>query len=79
MAREIGSMTALQMNAEMQSVYSRYEEFINNSDKIFEIVSANADKIKSAVLADEIVFGEVSGFEKELSINGEAVVFGVSK
>ncbi|MBO5609214.1 MAG: isoleucine--tRNA ligase [Eubacterium sp.] len=53
--------------------------YINNSDKIAEIVSANADKIKSAVLADEIVFGEVSGFEKELSINGEAVVFGVSK
>ena len=50
--------------------------YINNSDKIAEIVSANADKIKSAVLADEIVFGEVSGFEKELSINGEAVVFG---
>ena len=51
--------------------------YIEKNDKIFEIVSANADKIKPAVLADDIILGEMSGFTKDQSINGEAVTFGV--
>ncbi len=51
--------------------------YIDKNDKIFEIVSANADKIKPAVLADDIILGEMSGFTKDQSINGEAVTFGV--
>lgn len=53
--------------------------YIDNSQKIAEIVTRNDDKIKAAVLADYIMLGRMAGFTKELDINGEAVTFGVSK
>ena len=53
--------------------------YIDNSEKIAEIVTKYADKIKDAVLADYIMLGKMAGFTKELDINGEEVTFGVSK
>ena len=53
--------------------------YIVSGDKISEIVTKNADKIKSSVLADYIKLGSMAGFTKELDINGEEATFGVSK
>ena len=53
--------------------------YIDKNDKIADIVSKHADKLKAAVLADNIVIGEMSVFSKDQSINGEDVTFGVSK
>ena len=53
--------------------------YIVSGDKISEIVTKNADKIKSSVLADYIKLGSMAGFTKELDINGEEATFGVAK
>ena len=37
------------------------------------------EEIKSEVLADKITEGELSGYEKEWSINGEKVTLAVEK
>lgn len=39
----------------------------------------NLDEIKSEVLADNVIFGKINGYEKEWNINGEKVTFGVEK
>ena len=60
-------------------VTDRIKFYVDENDKILEIVQNNKDKIKAAVLADEIISGSVSGFTKEWNINGEAVKFGVER
>ena len=51
----------------------------DGNDKIKEIIEKNAEQIKAEVLADEIWLGEMKGHTAEWKINGEAVVFGVTK
>ena len=51
---------------------------LGDNENISNIVNKNEEKIKAAVLADNIVIGEVTGFTKEWNINGEAVSIGVS-
>jgi isoleucyl-tRNA synthetase len=51
----------------------------DNNDKIAEILTRNAEEIKSEVLAEHIILGETKGFSKEWNINGEDVVLGVEK
>ncbi len=53
--------------------------YADNNDKIFKIFEDNTDEIKGDVLADEIILGEVKGFVKDWSINGEEVTLGVAK
>ncbi|MBO4863758.1 MAG: isoleucine--tRNA ligase [Eubacterium sp.] len=60
-------------------VTDRITLYIDKNDKISEIITANDEKIKAAVLADEIRLGEMSGFTKQWDINGEEVTFGVEK
>ncbi len=51
----------------------------DNNDKIADVMTRNADVIKSDVLAKRIILGETKGFVKDVSINGETVTFGVEK
>ncbi len=52
---------------------------VDKNDRIKTIMEDNLDEIKSEVLADNVKFGRISGYEKEWNINGETVVFGVEK
>ena len=49
------------------------------NDRIKEIMAANADQIKSEVLAEEIVWDQTEGYTADWKINGEAVTLGVVK
>ena len=49
------------------------------SAKIADIITKNADTIKSETLADEIDTSKTDGHTKEWNINGEAVTLGVEK
>ncbi len=51
----------------------------DGNDKIRDIITANADQIKSEVLAEEIFLGEMQGHTADWKINGEAVTLGVTK
>ena len=53
--------------------------YVDKNDKIKQIIAGNSDLIKSEVLAEDIVLGEIKGYEKEWNINGEAVAMGVAK
>ena len=48
-------------------------------EKIEELIRANADQIKSEVLAVDVKFDEANGYGKEWSINGENVTMGVER
>ena len=52
---------------------------IDGNDKLADIISRNADTIKSETLTDEISCGSLSGFTKDWNINGESVNLGVEK
>lgn len=51
----------------------------SDNDKLAEIIKANVDQVKSETLADDIVFGSVSGYNKHWNLNGESVLLGVEK
>lgn len=51
----------------------------NGNDRIRRIITDNAEWIKEEVLADEIFIGEMKGHTADWMINGEAVIFGVTK
>lgn len=53
--------------------------YVSGNKKIEDIAVKNIDDIKSVVLADEMVFDRVSGFEKEWNLNGEDVTIAVEK
>ncbi len=52
---------------------------VDKNDTIKTIIENNLDEIKSEVLADNVIFGKINGYEKEWNINGEKVTFGVEK
>ena len=52
---------------------------VDKNDTIKAIMENNLDEIKSEVLADNVIFGKINGYEKEWNINGEKVTFGVQK
>ena len=51
----------------------------DGNERIAELVKANADEIKTEVMADHIHLGQMKGFVKEWNINGESVMLGVQK
>ena len=53
--------------------------YIDNNEKLSQVVVGNDEKIKAAVLADHIILGKMAGFTKEWNINGETVTFGVAR
>ena len=52
---------------------------VDKNDKIKAIIEDNLDEIKSEVLADNVEFDRINGYEKEWNINGEKVTFSVEK
>ena len=52
---------------------------VDKNDKIKTIIEDNLDEIKSEVLADNVEFDRINGYEKEWNINGEKVIFSVEK
>ena len=53
--------------------------YADKNDKIKQIIGKNSELIQSEVLAEDIVLGEIKGYEKEWNINGETVAMGVVK
>ena len=53
--------------------------YVDNNEKIADIIIRNADTIKHDTLAQIIEIGKMAGFTKEWSINGEKVTFGVTQ
>ena len=51
----------------------------DGNERIREIITDHAEQIKSEVLADEIFIGEMKGHTADWNINGEPVIFGVTK
>ena len=49
------------------------------NEKIEALIKANADQIKSEVLAVDVKLDEADGYVKEWSINGENVTLGVER
>ncbi len=60
-------------------VMDKITVYVSGSDKAADIMTANADEIKTDVMAEGIVTGETDGFSKEWNINGEKVTLGVKK
>ena len=52
---------------------------VDKNDTIKAIIENNLDEIKSEVLADNVIFGKINGYEKEWNINGETGMLGVEK
>ena len=52
---------------------------VDKNDKIKTIIEDNLDEIKLEVLADNVEFDRINGYEKEWNINGEKVTFSVEK
>ena len=52
---------------------------VDKNDRIKTIIEDNLDEIKSEVLADNVEFDRINGYEKEWNINGEKVTFSVEK
>nr|WP_270250838.1 isoleucine--tRNA ligase [Coprococcus catus] len=53
--------------------------YFAQNDKIKTLVDSNNAEIKDEVLANEICFDTIKGYNKEWNINGENVVIGVEK
>ena len=77
--REIVSkIQTMRKEADFQ-VTDKIMVYVDNNERIAEIITNNADSIKSDILAETIFLGEMKGFTKEWNINGETVTFGVSQ
>ena len=53
--------------------------YVDDNDKLADIITKYADEIKEDVLAETIMLGEMAGITKEWNINGEHVIIGVTK
>ncbi len=60
-------------------VMDKIKVYVSGNDKVEGIMTANADEIKSDVMADDLVTGSLAGFTKEWNINGEKVTLGVER
>ena len=60
-------------------VMDKITVFAKDNEKVINILNANADEIKSEVLATDVVTGSTDGYEKSWNINGEEVVMAVKK
>ena len=60
-------------------VMDKINIFIAENDKIVDIMDRNKDKIMSEVLANDVIFGRIDGYNKQWNINGEDVVIGVQR
>ena len=74
----ISKIQTMRKEADFQ-VMDKIVVHVDKNDTIKAIIENNLDEIKSEVLADNVIFGKINGYEKEWNINGEKVTFGVEK
>ena len=74
----ISKVQTMRKEADFQ-VMDRIVVYAKGNEKIEQILSAHKEEIESAVLANDIVLGSTSGYEKDWSINGEKVAMAVEK
>ena len=60
-------------------VMDRIKVYSEGNSRIGEILERYADRIRTDVLADEIVYGQTDGYAKDWNINGEHVTLAVKK
>ena len=60
-------------------VMDKIRVYAKDNDKIVDIMKNHGDEIKSEVLAEDIVTGEIKGYEKEWNINSEKVTMAVER
>ena len=53
--------------------------YVQNNKSISSVLKANETFIKSEVLAEQLCYEQMEGYQKEWNINGEKVVLGVKK
>lgn len=77
--REIVSkLQTMRKEADFQ-VTDKIMVYVDNNDKVADIITRNEASIKQDTLTETILFGQMDGFTKEWNINGEKVAFGVAK
>ena len=52
---------------------------VQNNEIISSVLKANEKLIRNEVLADQVCYDRMEGYEKEWDINGEIVILGVKK
>ena len=77
--REIISMIQTMRKEAGFEVMDHIRVYFAQNDKIKALVDSNNAEIKDEVLANEICFDTIKGYNKEWNINGETVVIGVEK
>jgi isoleucyl-tRNA synthetase len=77
--REIASKIQTMRKEANFEVTDHIKVYVQNNDKIVNLMDKYANEIKATVMADEIVAGQMAGYSKEWSINGEKVTLGVEK
>ena len=77
--REIISKVQTMRRDSKFEVTDRIKIFAQGNKKLAEIISRNADEIKTVALADEIIFDETCANSKDWDINGEKIFIGVTK
>ena len=60
-------------------VMDRITVFVEDNEKIAELMKKNQARIQSEVMAEDTVFGSTDGYEKEWNINKEKVILAVKK
>ena len=74
----ISKVQTMRKEADFQ-VMDRIVVYAKGNEKIEQILSTHREEIESAVLANDIVLGSTSGYEKDWNINGEKVTMAVEK
>ena len=60
-------------------VMDRINIYVDKNDNIIRILQKNKEEIMSEVLANDVIFGKMDGYNKQWNINGEDVELGVEK
>ncbi|MDY5577038.1 MAG: isoleucine--tRNA ligase [Lachnospiraceae bacterium] len=60
-------------------VMDRINIYVDKNDNIIRILQKNKEEIMSEVLANDVIFGKMDGYNKQWNINGENVELGVEK
>ena len=77
--REIASKVQTMRKEAGFEVTDHITIYVQNNDKIVDLMTKYEEEIKSAVMADGILTGQMNGYSKEWNINGEKVTLGVEK
>ena len=77
--REVVSKVQTMRKEARFEVVDRIVVYIKGNENIADVVKRNEEEIMADVLADEIVYEKLTGYEKEWNVNGEKVTIAVSK